>query len=473
MENNSIRLMAERLLKVLLALVVVACLVYVFASCESFTEVELPKDQLTTNAVFEDKATADAAMLSFFAKMRDIGLFSGSQSGSAPYYLANYADEMDFYGDALGATTFFYNNALIAANTEVKTIWDASYNQVYAANAVLEGVGASVSLAQADRNRLTGEALFARALIHFTLANVFGDVPYVKVTDYNVTRSVPRMPVQEVYANCVQDLLASAELLQDSYLPANRTRPNKFAARAVLARVYLYAGLYNEASNEASAVINNVALYSNAANLSQTFLADSPATIWQLSPSTPGGNTQEALTYVFDFGPPTLSGLRQDFMEGFEAGDQRLPNWTRAVTDGTTTWYHPYKYKVNTDTGMAQENSIMLRLPEMYLIRAEARAHTSDFIGTQDDLNVIRNLAGLGNTTANTQEALLLAVLQERRSEFFTELGHRFFDLKRLGAVQQRLGSVKPGWDSHDVVFPIPEKELELNPNLSPQNPGY
>ena len=65
------------------------------------------------------------------------------------------------------------------------------------------------------------------------------------------------------------------------------------------------------------------------------------------------------------------------------------------------------------------------------------------------------------------------AIHQERRHEFFTELGHRWFDLKRSGTATSVLGVVKPGWDTKDLLLPLPESELLLNPNLMPQNLGY
>ena len=114
-----------------------------------------------------------------------------------------------------------------------------------------------------------------------------------------------------------------------------------------------------------------------------------------------------------------------------------------------------------------------MRLSEQYLIRAEARAQQGDFIGAKDDLNTIRHLAGLGDTTASTQQELLTAILQERRVEFFTEGGHRFFDLKRTYELDSALSALKPGWNSTDALLPFPESELLLNPNLNPQNPGY
>jgi hypothetical protein len=89
------------------------------------------------------------------------------------------------------------------------------------------------------------------------------------------------------------------------------------------------------------------------------------------------------------------------------------------------------------------------------------------------DLNVIRNRAGLPNTTASTQEELILAIEHERRMELFAEWGHRFFDLKRNGRLDEVLGRIKPNWSSTDAVLPLPQSELLINQNLAPQNPGY
>lgn len=440
-------------------------------ACDNFVDVDLPNSQLTSNAVFEDRATANAAMTDIYSKIRDGGLLNGGSNGLS-HLLGNYADELDFYGTPQNSAVPFYHNTLVVSDATVKDLWNNSYNQIYSANAVLEGVAHSVSLSSADRQQLTGEALFVRALLHFYLANVYGNVPYITTTDYEQNRIAVRLPVATVYTNVKADLDQAIAFLPEDYLTTERTRPNKYTAHALLARVNLYAGLWDEASNEASAVLNNTALYANETNLDNTFLKGSTATIWQLAPGYTDGNTLEGTTFNFTMGPPPLSALTSNFMASFEAGDQRKVHWTEAITDGTISWYHPFKYKVAT-AGISSEYSIVLRLGEVYLIRAEARAHSGDLIGAKDDLNIVRHLAGLGDTTAITQSDLLDAVLQERRVELFTEFGHRFFDLKRFGVIQTVLSTVKPGWDNHDILFPIPEAELTLNPNLLPQNPGY
>lgn len=234
----------------------------------------------------------------------------------------------------------------------------------------------------------------------------------------------------------------------------------------------MYAGLWDEASNEVSAVLNNTGVYVYEEDLDKIFLKECTSTVWQLAPGFNSGNTLEAMTFNFISGPPPLSALTTDFMNAFTANDQRKVHWTQTVTDGTTTWYHPFKYK-DSGTGTSTEYSIIIRLGELYLIRAEARAHSGDLIGAKEDLNVIRHTAGLADTAALTQAEILDAILQERRLELFTEFGHRFFDLKRFNSIQPVLSAVKPGWDAHDDLFPIPETELNLNPHLLPQNPGY
>jgi hypothetical protein len=440
------------------------------SACDNFVDVELPKSQLTVSAVFEEKATANAAMTDIYSKIRDTGLLSGSPSGLS-HSLGIYTDELDFYGTLPGGSAW-YNNSLIASNPDVKELWNNSYNQIYIANAVIDGVAHSVKLPAPDRQQLTGEALFVRALLHFYLANVYGNIPYITTTDYAVNRVAVRIPVATVYANAKADLEQAIKLLPEEYVTSDRVRPNKYVAHALLARVDLYAGLWSEASSEASAVINNSGIYVYEEDLDKIFEKECTSTIWQLAPSFSSGNTLEALTFNFTSGPPPISALTDDFMAAFTADDQRKVHWTQAVSNGTTTWYHPFKYK-HSDSGSSSEYSIIFRLAEMYLIRAEARAHSGDLIGAKEDLNTIRHTAGLTDTSADTQDEILDAILQERRLELFTEFGHRFFDLKRFNRIQPVLSAVKPGWDAHDDLFPIPEAELSLNPNLLPQNPGY
>jgi hypothetical protein len=138
-----------------------------------------------------------------------------------------------------------------------------------------------------------------------------------------------------------------------------------------------------------------------------------------------------------------------------------------------TTYYFPYKYKIRTGYTPLNEYYTVLRLAEQYLIRAEARVYINDFAGAKADINTIRTRAGLSNTSASDKASLLLAIEQERRIELFVEWGHRWLDLKRTGRASAILAPLKGAdWQSTDILWPIPQSQINTNPSLI-QNPGY
>lgn len=442
----------------------------VFIGCDRFVDVETPSSQLTGVTVFQDKTTANAAMIAIYSKLRDTGLLAGLTTGSS-VSLGLYSDELTYYGTTDDNISFIFNNTMLPTTSVASQLWNESYHQIYCANAVIYGCENSTGIFINDKNQFIGEALFVRALVHFYLLNLYGDVPYITTTDYEINRLVTRMPTAEVYNNIIADLQQAITLLPEAYFAPNRVRPNRSTAMALLARTFLYNGNWVEASNAASAVLNN-ADYVWETDIDKIFLKDCTSTIWQFSPKLEGNNADEGSVFVFQTGPPPFVGLRAELFTYFANEDLRKSHWIASVTDGVTTWYYANKYKQNTNTGSSAEYSIVFRLAEQYLIRAEARARQGELSNARQDLDMVRNLAGLANTTATTEAEIIEAVQQERRFELFTEHGHRFFDLKRNGALNTVLPLVKLGWNSTDVHWPIPETELLSNPNLT-QNLGY
>ncbi|SHN79637.1 RagB/SusD domain-containing protein [Flavobacterium fryxellicola] len=447
-----------------------ACIT-LLSACDNFVETDQPSSQLSTPVVFESPTTATAAMVAIYAQLRSSTLLTGSPLGLSNQ-MGHYADELTFYGDSENSTSGFYTNSVLASNEAVATLWTSSYRVVYNTNAMLEGIAASSSLSLDKANQLTGEALFVRALVHFYLVNLYGEIPYITTTDYRQNRVASRLPVAKVYELIIADLNKAYSLLPENEESGERVRPNQYTAQALLARVYLFDEKWDEASNAASALLNNTATYALQDDLNTVFLNTSSSTIWQFSPFFYGSATEEGNLFIFTAGPPPFTALSDALLNSFEPMDQRKISWTTAVSDGNMTWYYASKYKDNSSVSFSSEYSVVFRLEEQYLIRAEARTRAGDLIGAKEDLNIIRNRAGLPNTTAISQDELLNAVLKERRVELFTEHGHRFFDLKRYGKLDSALSN-KIGWNTTDALFPIPETELLLNPNLSPQNLGY
>src|SRR5699024_9402333 len=122
--------------------------------------------------------------------------------------------------------------------------------------------------------------------------------------------------------------------------------------------------------------------------------------------------------------------------------------------------------------GDSEEYSMVLRLAELYLIRAEAYAKRDSPQLALDDLNSIRNRAGLVDWTIAEVSDIEQMVLDERRRELFSEWGHRWLDLRRFGKIDEVLGQKKPTWQPHAKLLPIPEQDILRNHFLT-QNPGY
>jgi hypothetical protein len=244
----------------------------------------------------------------------------------------------------------------------------------------------------------------------------------------------------------------------------------------MLARVYLYRGDWINAEVQATSIINS-GLYSLTplASITNTFLSNSNETIWQITREN--SNTAEGSQFV-----PSSATVRPTFalttylLNSFEPADQRKQKWTSSNTVSGVTYTYPYKYKQRTiPSGTTPtENNIVFRLAEQYLVRAEARAELNNTAGAINDLNLVRSRAGLaGLSPLLTQSQVRAAVMQERRTEFFAEWGHRWLDLKRTGLADAVLSLVKTtNWQSFDAFFPIPQIEIDRDPFLV-QNPGY
>jgi hypothetical protein len=457
-----------------------------FFGCKKFVQVPPPDSGIVGATVYTQNATAAAVLTSIYTNMSDGSNLMSEGYNSIGYLCGLASDELKSYTN-IAPFPSFYSNSLIAS--QFNYFWKEIYQEIYVANAAIEGLSTSTSLDSGLKAQLMGEAFFIRAFYHFYAVNLFGNVPLVTTTNYQVNSLITQTSSSIVYNQIIADLSMAQGLLSGNYLdPTNavtsdRIRPNKWAATAMLARVYLYRSNWDSASVEATEVINS-GMYNLLSDLDQVFLINSNEAIWQLQSVSPGVNTWDGYYYILTSRPGTgrfYAAMSSDLVNSFEANDNRMSNWIGQFTSGGTNYYYPFKYKMGTRNinNPITEYSTVLRFAEQYLIRAEAEAENGNLSGAAADLNIIRNRAGLANTSAQTQSDLLTAIYHERQVELFTEWGHRWFDLKRTEVIDTLMGS--PGnvcqskggnWSSNWELFPIPETELQVNPNLL-QNPGY
>ena len=399
--------------------------------------------------------------------------------------------------------------------------WRRTYQIISAANQAIAGADL-VDAPDEQKNPITAQAYFVRAFAYFHLVRQFGDIPYLDapVTDTEAAGSISKTSAADVYANIIADLEFAKQWLPNTQ-PA-RSIPAKSAAHSYLALVHLTMGDYPKAYNEAKGVIENEAAYELALEPDFQDLFDA---------TTIDGSKEPIFSLDFngfrdgDAGQdyqPALTGIRSDEQYGIGGGwSVAVPSlavyntWddrdyrksvsmdATGVFDGNVEPFtnyrnfnsravnRPHIAKYTRNTGVtannngrgSQHNYSMMRYAEVLLIAAEALNEVTP--GTTEADGYVNRVRGRarnggafpGDVSGLSQDDFRDMVLDDRRLELAFEF-KRWYDIARrkLGAEvfsASGLEGAKPNFDSNDYLFPLPAQELERNPNLLPQNPGY
>src|SRR5699024_8522988 len=273
------------------------------------------------------------------------------------------------------------------------------YKQLYYTNALLEGIIDNVNLVESTRKRIEGEAKFLRAFIYYYLVHLYDEVPLVLTTDYHTNQSLARTSVGEVYSQIQNDLEEALVYLPEEYVHSEgqHIRPTKYAAYTLLARLALWKEDYNQAINYANEVIDSGKY--ELLDLDDVFKANNAESIWQLVPVVPNIGANEGNVFILVNNPNapnnrSSQSLTEDFLSIWETDDLRYQNWIGVYTERDDEYYYPFKYKIKNG-GDSEEYSMVMRLAELYLIRAEAYAKSGNPQAVLQDLNTIRSRAGL------------------------------------------------------------------------------
>jgi hypothetical protein len=388
-----------------------------------------------------------------------------------------FGGDVQIYGDLLADDGYLYwwgtyaelghihEKNIISDNVYARDTWARAYKVINATNVVLENL--SVVKDGDDKKRIEGEAKFLRALNYFELVRLYGKqyeagknnsqlgVPIVLKTtsDFNGDLSVARNSVEEVYTQVVKDLKEAITNLPTE----NSFYADVYSAQALLSRVYLQKGDYTNARNLANDVIENsgkslMSNYKDAFNTSENISED----LFAMQVTSQSGENDLILYYADE--PQGGRGgditLTEDFLDLFESDDVR----------GSFYYYNYYDDVLTSKYTNQYGNIHVIRLAEMYLIRAETNYRLGTSLGAAplDDINAIRNRANASELTSVNLDDILL----ERRRELAFE-GFLIHDIKRT---KGNVGSLN--WNSDKLVFPIPLREMQVNSKLV-QNPGY
>ncbi|APU67639.1 RagB/SusD family nutrient uptake outer membrane protein [Christiangramia flava] len=446
-------------------------------SCEDYLEVDSPAYKIGRREVFDEDATAESAMKGIYNQLFTAAFSSGYEN-SVTVLAGLSSDNIQSLRENDLLLREFDQHSISPNNERNLALWSSTYQVIYMTNSLLQGLEDSQNLTPEIGDRLKGEALTVRAFTYFYLVNLYGPVPLILSTDYRDNSTASRNSVELVYDQVLSDLMVARDLLTDEYPNGDRTQINRNVANGLLARVHLFLGDWQEAEIYSTQVIESNSQYELSDDLNAVFLANSKEAIWQLTPEGRGGPigyTNEGSIFIFlSFAPCfTKVSLTDDLVVTFSEADQRLQNWIGF--NEQTEKYFPFKYKDRSSFNEIKEFSMVLRLAEQYLIRAQARNMLNNSLGALNDLNKIRERATvdlLSNEQSYSQEELSDLIFQERSKELFAEWGHRWLDLKREKRAESILGGVGNDWSAEDALYPIPAQERAKNVNLT-QNPGY
>ena len=462
-------------------IIILALAIGLFISCDDRLDV-VPEDQIASNTVFNSLATINGAVVGIYSKNQ-----SGDLNGMAQLTSDFMSDNVNFVG-SFSSLQEIDQFQTLATNTSIDNIWLDGYELIGAANNVIENLPPVTDVTGLDAQNkavFIAEAKFLRALTYFQLVNLFAQpyqfsqgtnlgVPIVQrpfeggdISEFQLERST----VNEVHSFIEQDLQDAIADLPDE----NGVRATSGAARALLARLYLYREQWSQAATHADGVIQS-GNYTLAANFD--FYDNNPTSPEHIFVvvNTPSDGPQETAgsdeVYVNFYNPaPGGRGdapFSQDLLDTFdqEPADRRFTELSQAATDaGGNNTFFTTKYP---DVVNNASDGMVLRITEMYLIRAEANLRANSSIGASplDDINLLRNRAGLTALGAVDLDA----ILNERRKELCFE-GHRRMDLLRNNRNLRPGGGPESAPGANKVIFPIVEDETTNNPNIT-QNPG-
>ncbi len=392
----------------------------------------------------------------------------------------------------------------------IRFYWQENYKIISNANNLIKNAPDATSASPANIKRALGEAYFFRAYAYYTLTRLFKDVPIVNTVP---AESFPsRAPQEEVYAQIIVDLkLAAGETDPNISLPSSlggaseNGRVLVGAALGTLAEVYLTIKDWKNAALYAQKVIdlNRYALWPNYGD-NYFFPNKYRANSAPLGESILAGQhhqdvgIQNRITrdctpanVLLGLGMPR-NGLdyfvvRTEIYNTFSAADARrayifpptYPNASNVQTAWPATPGRVYMYKYRWEGqpsgpptfGLSHNNDV-LRYADILLIKAEALNEDSGpSAEAYDAINQVRTRAKLPPLSGLSQATFRDAVANERRIEFFLE-GHRLFDLKRTGKWFSTMSPIIPSLTPEKEWFPIPQAELDVNKNLTP-NPGW
>ncbi len=491
----------------------------ILSSCSKMKEE--PYGLVNTGSFYKTEADANSALIYAYGILPEVGYYSRG------YYIITElpTENLTQKGDA-GVSNFELDELRTTANnSDLDNLWTYCYRGIARANSVIYNVPNVEGMATAARDQIIGEGYFLRAVHFFNLVRLFGEVPMRKdiITDAEQV-ALAKSPISDLYDLIVEDLGKAEQLMGPG--KNKEGRANKIAAQALLSKVYLHLAsskstgapgydfvtdanaMYTQAKNYAGKVINeqaffgftdnmvdtwNTEIYKNATAVTEHIfmaavdrLGDREGEYTKLPNMFLPGDRQMTIPYnPADPNTATINigqGWGHFRMESghygsYETGDKRKDI---LIVSSYTNNNQVYNLDINSasrpftrkyidpqrDADKMNTNSPIIRYSDILLVYAEASGPTPEAYAA---INKIRNRAGIGDLMPGLGiGAFREAVIEERAWELAFE-GNRLFDLRRTHTMEAVLeGRYGKFITSGAYFFPIPQRELDTNPLITP-----
>ncbi len=476
------------------AILYISILLLFVVACEETLDFEV-KDKLTLENFFMTADDALASVNGIYDVLGQVNMYNSSM-----WLIQDISSD-----DCDASSTWNDPNAqqfdrytLQANNNYTTSMWKASYDLISKANLSIDSIPA-IDMDETLQKRLLGEAKFLRALSYFNLVRLFGGVPLVLHPETDIDNYlVPRAEAEQVYDQIIQDLEDAAANLPTSYSSTDKGRATRGAALGILSKVYLTLQEWELAAELAREVMD-IPVYGLWDDFTDNFKEvnkNGKESIFEVQfyAEVQSENSRIVISglpaiYAFPAGVGMMLPT-QDLLDDFESGDYRYE----------ATFFEEYRYFGNNTfephiwkhwdqdtyppdkTGSSGANFPVMRFPEILLIYAEAlnEFNQGPTQEAYDAINRVRKRARNGDDavlpdlSGLSYQEFQTAVLKEKRCETVNE-GQRWFDLVRTGNLEEyvkRAKGDKANPQAFNYVFPIPQREIDLNNKLD-QNEGY
>ncbi len=465
-------------------------------ACEKSFLDQAPQTTRSEVNFYKSSSDFNNALIGVYANLKHVGLYAnGSGALHVMTEIVSDNTENGATRQAVNQGIFEINDFLTLISTDrVRDCWIGLYTGIGRTNSILDRLP-SASIAQADKDKYEAEAKFMRAMFYFHLVRLYGDVPIItqEITSPYGANEITRSPINQVYDLIVADLKTAESKLPLSIPAAQAGRATQGAAKVLLGKVYLTLKQYDNASAKLKEVIDAktydlLSKYGDVFAHTTSFTANKELifAVQYLGGQIGQGSNMWSEWAPFNAGTALLgsgggagNGFNKpttDMANAYEAGDLRkdASMLTSYKSLSGQEVKEAYVVKFRQQGALAGDSDVdfpILRYADVLLMYAEALNEQGKTAEALPFLNQIRKRAGLADKTGLNQADFRLAIEQERRVEFAFE-GHRWYDLIRTNRQQIVLSAKGLAIKEFHKLFPIPQREVDLNANLT-QNPGY